>query len=91
MQFVNLLRGVDLVSEIKKYSEISRSHSLIIDNFNSFTNCNVVCERIDFIPVYRVFKRDVFNPSRLHEKYFLSSSAAFSYWSDLMAEKLDIF
>lgn len=76
---------------IKKYSEISRSHSVLIDNFNPFTDSTVVCERIDFLPVYRVFKRNRSNGRLVHEKFFLDSSLAFVYWSDLMSEKLELF
>lgn len=76
--------------EIKKYSQIPCSHTTIIDNFNKFTNCCIVCESIDFYRVYRVFKRSRIDNS-LHEKYFLDSSFAFDYWSNLMSEKQELF
>lgn len=80
-------------SVIKRYSQISRSHTILIDNFNEFTNTVNIVERIEFIPVYRVYKRSSprESPKVIHEKYFLSAADAFKYWSDLMKEKMELF
>lgn len=80
-------------SVIKRYSQISRSHTVLIDNFNEFTNTLNVVEKIEFLPVYRVFKRSSLreSPKVIHEKYFLCSDDAFKYWSDLMKEKMELF
>ena len=81
------------MKELKRYSEISRSHTLLIDNYNEFTDTVNIVERIDFLPVYRVFKRSKFSdsPKVIHEKYFLRVEDAYRYWSDLMKEKLELF
>lgn len=78
---------------IKRYSEISRSHTLLIDNYNEFTGTVNVVERIDFLPIYRVFKRSsVRSPEKIfHEIYFQKAEYAFRYWSDLMKEKQELF
>lgn len=80
-------------SVIKRYSQISRFHTLLIDNFNEFTNTVNIVERIEFLPIYRVFKRSSprESPKVIHEKYFLSAADAFKYWSDLMKEKTELF
>ena len=81
------------MKELKRYSDISRTHTVIIDNYNEFTDTVNIVERIDFIPVYRVFKRNNLreSPKVIHEKYFQSSEDAFKYWSDLMKEKMELF
>lgn len=81
------------MKELKRYSDISRAHTLLIDNYNEFTDTVNIVERIDFLPVYRVFKRSKpsDSPKVIHEKYFLCADDAFKYWSELMKEKLEIF
>lgn len=85
MQFVS--------SVIKKYSQIPHFHIVLIDNYNEFTNSVNIVEKIEFAPVFRVFKRSKpsESPKVIHEKYFLSSEEAFKYWSDLMKEKTELF
>lgn len=81
------------MKDLKRYSDISRAHTLLIDNYNEFTDTVNIVERIDFLPVYRVFKRS--KPSDfakvIHEKYFQCADDAFKYWSELMNEKLELF
>ena len=81
------------MKELKRYSEIPRAHTLLIDNYNEFTDTVNIVERIDFLPVYRVFKRNKPSepPQVIHEKYFQCSEDAFKYWSELMKEKLELF
>ena len=80
-------------SVIKKYSQISQLHTILIDNLNEFTNTVNIVEKIEFMPVFRVYKRSCpsESPKVIHEKYFLSSQEAFMYWSDLMKEKTELF
>lgn len=80
-------------SVIKKYSDISRTYTIIIDNFNEFTNTVNIVEKIEFLPVYRVYKRNKpdESPKVIHEKYFSNKEDAFKYWSDLMKEKEELF
>lgn len=75
---------------ITRYSEVSRTHALVIDNFNSATDCCVYVERILFNPVYRVVKRSR-NGRFVHECFTLSLDEANKYFSQLMAEKLELF
>lgn len=80
-------------SVIRRYSQISRSHTVLIDNFNEFTNTVNIVEKIEFLPIYRVFKRSSprESPKVIHEKYFSNADSAFKYWSDLMKEKMELF
>lgn len=78
------------MKEIKKYSQISKFYSLVIDNFNDNTNSLVKIERVDFLPVFRVSKTNRNNNS-VHEKYFLSEKDSVDYFSILMGEQLELF
>lgn len=79
-----------MTSEIKHYSEISRSHSVLIDGFNERTNRLSLVERVDFLPVYVVKSRLRFKTDD-YERYFLDSSDAFKRWSELQGEKEYLF
>lgn len=81
------------MKELKRYSDISHAHTVIIDNYNEFTNTVNIVERIDFLPIYRVFKRNNprESPKVIHERYFQRSEDAFKYWSELMREKMELF
>lgn len=79
-----------MTSEIKHYSEISRSHSVLIDGFNEHTNRVSLVERVDFLPVY-VVKSRLRHKTYDYERYFLDSSDAFKHWSKLQCEKEYLF
>lgn len=77
-------------SDIKRYSEISRSHTILIDGFNEHTNRLSLVERVDFLPVYVVKSRIRFKTDD-YERYFLNGSDAFKHWSELQGEKVYLF
>lgn len=78
-------------SEITRFSEISRSYTLLIDGFNEETNRLVTVERMDFIPVYRVASYEPLNLKNVYERYFLSPVEANKHWSELQAERRYLF
>ena len=77
--------------EIKRYSQISRDTSIVIDNYNCHTDNLCILEKVVFLPVYRVFGRNKTNSKIVGEKYFLSVSDANKYWSQLVGEKEYLF
>lgn len=78
------------MSEIKRYSEVSQSHSILIDNYNPDTDSLVFIDRVELIPFFRVCKRSRQN-NFFHEKFFLDELSANKYFSQLMGEKLELF
>lgn len=76
------------MKNIVRYSDVPHAHSLIIDNFNRFTGSSVYVERVDFQSVYRVVKRQGL---RVHEMFFIDEREANKYFSQLMAEKEELF
>lgn len=79
-----------MTSEITRYSEISRSHTILIDGFNEHTNRLSLVERLDFFPVYVVKSRFRFKTDD-YVRYFLNGSDAFKHWSELQGEKEYLF
>lgn len=76
---------------ISRYSEVSRSHQIVIDGFNPHTNSSVILEKIKFVPVYRIFCRDLSTNQICGEKFTLDSVEANKYYSQLCAEKEFLF
>lgn len=75
---------------LHRFSEISQSHSLLIDNFNAETNSLISVWNVDISRFYRVLKRNKDN-NAFHERYFSDVESAIKYFSQLMGEKLELF
>lgn len=76
---------------IKRYSDVSRSHSIIIDGFNPHTNSVVLLEKVVFMPLYRIFRRDLSDNRIYGERFTMDPVEANKYWSQLCAEKEYLF
>lgn len=76
---------------IKRYSDVSRSHSIIIDGFNPHTNSVVLLEKVVFMPLYRIFRRDLSDNRIYGECFTMDPVEANNYWSQLCAEKEYLF
>lgn len=86
------LMEILMISVIKRYSEISRSHELLIDNYNSALDKIVLCERVQFMPIYRVYSRNRNGLGSIaDERFYLDSASAFKYWSEVLNYKGALF
>lgn len=76
---------------IKRYSDISHSHIIVIDGHNPHTRSSVVLEKVEFVPVYRIFRRDLDTTQIFGERFTMDPVEANKYWSQLMGEKEYLF
>lgn len=76
---------------IYRYSEVSHSDSIVIDNFNESTQQRVVLERIVPFPYFRVAAYEKNRVAPLGEQFFLDEISANKYWSDLMCAQGALF
>lgn len=78
-------------SNITKSSQISRSYTMLIDNYNEWTDCVITTESVQFLPVYRVQKRNRSTGKVVYERFYLNVCDAYLEWSALMREKMELF
>lgn len=76
---------------ITRASEISRSYTMAIDNYNSKTDCVVTVQEVQFLPVYKVQKRNRSTGKVVYERFYLNECDANLEFSNLMKEQTELF
>lgn len=76
---------------LRRYSDISVAHSLVIDNYNANIDHLALIEKLTPATYYRVFSRSRSDNGVYGERYFSDMESAVKYWSEIMAYKPFIF